>query len=200
VLLNNAGYGLPGAVEEAGADEVRAQFDINVFGLLHVIRAVAPYMRARRSGHIINISSIGGYAACAGWGVYGATKFAVEGLTEALAQELAPLGVFATVVEPGFFRTDFLDASSLVQTATHIDDYAASVGAMRGYASQLNHQQAGDPQKLAAALLLADSPRPPLRLPLGSGTVARLREKNTAVDGELEQWLTLANSTDFSAV
>jgi NAD(P)-dependent dehydrogenase (short-subunit alcohol dehydrogenase family) len=200
VLLNNAGYGLLGAVEEAGAQEVQALFDTNVFGLLHVTRAVLPFMRARRAGHVINISSIGGFSAYAGWGVYGATKFAVEGLTEALAQELAPLGIAATVVEPGFFRTDFLDASSLVQTAVRIDDYAASVGAMRGIAGQLNHKQPGDPQKLALALLaLADSATPPLRLPLGTDTVARLRQKNTTVEAELGQWLELAVSTDHDA-
>ena len=200
VLLNNAGYGLLGAVEEAGAQEVQALFDTNVFGVLHVLRAVLPFMRARRAGHVINISSIGGFSAYAGWGVYGATKFAVEGLTEALAQELAPLGIAATVVEPGFFRTDFLDASSLVQTAVRIDDYAASVGAMRGIAGDLNHQQPGDPQKLALALLaLADSSAPPLRLPLGTDTVARLRQKNATVEAELAQWLALAVSTDHDA-
>jgi NAD(P)-dependent dehydrogenase (short-subunit alcohol dehydrogenase family) len=200
VLLNNAGYGLLGAVEEAGAQEVQSLFDTNVFGLLHVTRAVLPFMRARRAGHVINISSIGGFSAYAGWGVYGATKFAVEGLTEALAQELAPLGIRATVVEPGFFRTDFLDASSLVQTAVRIDDYAASVGAMRGIAGELNHKQPGDPQKLALALLtLADSATPPLRLPLGTDTVARLRQKAATVDAELAQWLELSVSTDHDA-
>src|SRR5471032_2362148 len=131
VLVNNAGYGLLCAIEEGGADEVRALYDTNVFGLLNVTRAVLPSMRSRRGGHVINISSVGGYAASAGWGIYNSTKFAVEGISESLAQELAPLGIHATVVEPGFFRTDFLDAASLATTAHRIDDYAATVGAMR---------------------------------------------------------------------
>ncbi|CDG83672.1 oxidoreductase [Janthinobacterium agaricidamnosum] len=197
VLLNNAGFGLLGAVEESSAAEVKAIFETNVFGLLHVTRAVTPYMRTRKSGHIINISSIGGYASYAGWGVYGASKFAVEGLTEALAIELAPLGIRATVVEPGFFRTDFLAANSLLETRARIDDYAATVGAMRDFAAGYSHKQLGDPAKLASAMLvLADSEQPPVRLPLGTDTVAKIHEKNRFVEAELKQWLELANSTD----
>ncbi|NMG15420.1 oxidoreductase [Aromatoleum bremense] len=201
VLLNNAGYGLLGAVEEASAQEVERQFATNVFGVLNVTRAVLPHMRRAGKGHVINISSIGGYAAYAGWGVYGATKFAVEGLTEALAMELAPLGIHATVVEPGFFRTDFLDDASLVRTRRELDDYAATVGAMRDFSTSANHQQPGDPKKLSRALLvLADSPKPPVRLPLGTDTVARIAEKNRSVEAELEQWLTVAVSTDHDDV
>jgi hypothetical protein len=201
VLLNNAGYGLLGAVEEASAQEVERQFATNVFGVLNVTRAVLPHMRRAGKGHVINISSIGGYAAYAGWGVYGATKFAVEGLTEALAMELAPLGIHATVVEPGFFRTDFLDDASLVRTRRELDDYAATVGAMRTFSTSANHQQPGDPKKLSRALLvLADSPKPPVRLPLGTDTVARIGEKHRSVEAELEQWLTVAVSTDHDDV
>lgn len=199
VLVNNAGYGLLGAVEESSAAEVAAVFNTNVFGLLHVTRAITPFMRAQKSGHIINISSIGGYASYPGWGVYGATKFAVEGLSEALNLELAPLGVHATVVEPGFFRTDFLDQSSLSKTATEIDDYAGTVGAMRAFAAAASHQQPGDPAKLAGAILaLADSKAPPMRLPLGSDTVARIGEKNRRVETELREWVEVAHSTDFA--
>jgi NAD(P)-dependent dehydrogenase (short-subunit alcohol dehydrogenase family) len=200
VLVNNAGYGLLGAVEEANGDEVRALFDTNVFGLLNVSRAVLPVMRKQGSGHVINISSVGGYTAYAGWGVYGSTKFAVEGLSEAMAMELAPLGIQVTVVEPGFFRTDFLDASSLVATRDRIDAYAGTVGAMRDFAEGANHAQPGDPEKLAIALLrLADSEKPPVRLQLGSDTVQRVRAKNLFVEGELAQWLELAVSTDYAA-
>jgi NAD(P)-dependent dehydrogenase (short-subunit alcohol dehydrogenase family) len=200
VLVNNAGYGLLGAVEEANGDEVRALFDTNVFGLLNVSRAVLPLMRKQGSGHVINISSVGGYSSYAGWGVYGSTKFAVEGLSEAMAMELAPLGIQVTVVEPGFFRTDFLDASSLLATRDRIDAYAATVGAMRDFAEGANHAQPGDPEKLAAALLrLADSEKPPVRLQLGSDTVQRVRAKNLFVEGELTQWLELAVSTDYVA-
>jgi NAD(P)-dependent dehydrogenase (short-subunit alcohol dehydrogenase family) len=109
ILVNNAGRGLLGAVEEASDNEVRAVYETNVFGALNVLRAVLPGMRNRRSGHIVNISSVGGFVASTGWGVYNSTKFAVEGLSEALAQELAPLGVKVTIIEPGYFRTDFLD-------------------------------------------------------------------------------------------
>lgn len=201
VLLNNAGYGLLGAVEESSADEVEKLFATNVFGLLNVTRAVLPHMRRTGSGHVVNISSIGGYSAYAGWGVYGATKFAVEGLTEALAIELEPLGIHATVVEPGFFRTDFLDRSSLVKTAIEYPDYAATVGEMRALMASANHQQPGDPKKLAEALLvLADSPQPPVRLPLGSDTVAKIADKHRFVDRELEQWRSLAVSTDHDDV
>ncbi|HWU99305.1 MAG TPA: oxidoreductase [Oxalicibacterium sp.] len=198
ILVNNAGYGLLGAVEEASKEEIEPLFATNVFGVLAVTRAVLPHMRRQRSGHVINISSIGGYEAYYGWGVYGATKFAVEGLSEALHQELQPLGIHVTVVEPGFFRTDFLDASSLVTSGNQITDYADTVGVMRNVASNLSHAQPGNPAKLADAFLtLANAQNPPLRLPLGSDTVARIEQKNRSVAAELDQWRDLALSTDF---
>jgi NAD(P)-dependent dehydrogenase (short-subunit alcohol dehydrogenase family) len=201
VLVNNAGYGLLGAVEEASAEEVRALYETNVFGLLNVTRAVLPVMRKQGSGHVMNISSVGGYSAYQGWGVYGSTKFAVEGLSEAMAMELGPLGIKVTVVEPGFFRTDFLDTSSLVATRERIDDYAATVGAMREFAAGVNHAQPGDPLKLAGALLqLADSDTPPTRLQLGSDTVERVRAKNLFVEKEMAEWLDVALSTDHDDV
>lgn len=201
VLVNNAGYGLLGAVEEANAAEVESVFSTNVFGLLAVTRAVLPQMRAQHSGHVINLSSIGGYTAGApGWGVYCATKFAVEGLSEALHVELAPLGIHVTVVEPGYFRTDFLDGTSLSQTQQQIGDYSATVGAMREFAAGHNHQQPGDPARLAVAMLvLVDAEQPPLRLPLGSDTVEAIESKNAFVAEELRQWRELAMSTDFAA-
>jgi hypothetical protein len=201
VLVNNAGYGLLGAVEEASAGEVERQFATNVFGLLHVTRAVLPVMRRQGSGHVLNISSIGGYAAYPGWGVYGATKFAVEGLTEALAAELAPLGIRATVVEPGFFRTDFLDAGSVAKTAVELAAYEATVGEMRALMAGANHRQPGDPRNLAQALMrLADSDRPPLRLPLGSDTLAKIAEKHRLVEREVGAWRAVATSTDHDDV
>jgi NAD(P)-dependent dehydrogenase (short-subunit alcohol dehydrogenase family) len=197
ILLNNAGYGLLGAVEESSGPEIERMFATNVFGLLAVTRAVLPYMRRQRSGHIINISAIAGYAAFVGWGAYSATKFAVEGITEALAQEVAPLGIRATVVEPGFFRTDFLDDQSLVQTKARIADYDTTVGAMRKFAAGANHAQPGDPAKLAKAMIaLVNAPRPPLRMPFGSDTVAKIAEKNAQVGAEVAAWRSLAVSTD----
>ena len=186
ILLNNAGFGLLGAVEEATAPEIERVYATNVFGLLAVTRAVLPHMRRQRSGHVLNISSIGGYAASAGWGVYCSTKFAVEGITEALALELKPLGVHATVIEPGFFRTDFLDAQSLSVSPSHIDDYADTAGAMRSFAASANHAQPGDPAKLARALMtVVDAAEPPLRMPFGSDAVRRIEAKNAAVAQEL---------------
>jgi NAD(P)-dependent dehydrogenase (short-subunit alcohol dehydrogenase family) len=200
VLVNNAGYGLLGAVEEASTREVEDLFATNVFGLLNVTRAVLPYMRAAKSGHIMNLSSIGGYAAHAGWGLYGATKFAVEGISEALSIELAPLGIHSTVVEPGFFRTDFLSASSLVSTAKSIEDYASTVGTMRVFAEGADHQQPGDPARLADALMvIADAKTPPHRLPLGSDSVTRIEQKHRDVSAELNEWRSLALSADFTA-
>jgi NAD(P)-dependent dehydrogenase (short-subunit alcohol dehydrogenase family) len=200
VLINNAGFGLLGAVEEATQEEISRLYATNVFGLLAVTRAVLPYMRRQRSGHVINISSIGGYAGHEGWGVYCSTKFAVEGLTEALAAELKPLGIHATVVEPGFFRTDFLDASSLTVSPTVISDYEETVGAMRNFAARANHAQPGDPAKLAKAMVaLVNSPEPPVRMPFGSDTVARIEAKNAGVAAELARWRELSLSTDFGA-
>lgn len=199
ILLNNAGYGLLGAVEESSASEVERMFQTNVFGVLNVTRAVLPEMRRQRTGHVINISSIGGYAAYQGWGAYGATKFAIEGITEALALELKPLGIKATVVEPGFFRTDFLDDQSLVKTKIEIEDYAETVGAMRIFAAGANHAQPGDPAKLAKGMIkLAHADNPPLRMPFGSDTLARIAQKNAHVAGEVSAWRELAVSTDFA--
>ncbi|MGK9166175.1 SDR family NAD(P)-dependent oxidoreductase [Inquilinus limosus] len=198
VLLNNAGFGLLGAVEEATAEEVEALYRTNVFGLLAVTRAVLPQMRAQRSGRILNISSIGGYRSAPGFGVYCSTKFAVEGLSEALHHELAPLGIHVTVVEPGYFRTDFLDSSSLTTSGTRIGDYDGTAGATRSRAADLNHGQPGDPDKLASVLVaFADTPNPPLRLPLGSDTVAAIEAKHVADAAILAEWRSVAVSTDF---
>ena len=198
VLVNNAGYGLLGAVEEASADEVRRLYETNVFGLLNVTRAVLPQMRERRAGHVINISSLGGYRSAAGFGVYCSTKFAVEGLTEALHAELAPLGIRATVVEPGYFRTEFLEGQSLVTSPRVLDDYAASAGRVREAARQISLNQPGDPERLAQAMLaLVEAGDPPLRLPLGTDTLQALADKHAFVERETAQWRGLAASTDF---
>lgn len=189
VLVNNAGFGVLGAIEETSAAEVESVYRTNVFGLLNVTRAVLPQMRKQRLGYVINFSSLGGYAASGGWGVYGSTKFAVEGITEALYQEVKPLGISVTVVEPGFFRTNFLDSSSLVATAVTIADYAETVGKMREFAAGHNGQQPGDPQKLAMAIIeLAGLLEPPLRLPLGTDAVQRIQKKNSFVEQELQLW------------
>lgn len=198
VLVNNAGFGLLGAVEESSDADVRRMYDTNVFGLLNVTRAVLPTLRAQRAGHVINLSSLGGYRSGAGFGAYCSTKFAVEGLTEALHAELKPLGIHATVVEPGYFRTDFLDATSLTVAGAIIDDYDATSGNVRRIAAGLNHQQPGDPAKLAAAMItLADAATPPLRLPLGTDALRVIAEKNAYVAEETEAWKALAQSTDF---
>lgn len=199
ILVNNAGYGLLGAVEEATAEEIEKLYATNVFGLLKVTRAVLPHMRRQRSGHVMNMSSIGGYTSFPGWGVYGSTKFAVEALSEALSMELRPLGVKVTVVEPGFFRTDFLDESSLAISASSIADYRETpVGAMRDFAAEHNHGQPGDPARLAKAMItLGHSANPPLRMPFGSDTVDAIESKNARVAKELSAWRELAISTDF---
>ena len=199
ILVNNAGICLLGAVEESSAEEVERLFRTNVFGLLNVTRTLLPSMRQRRAGHIINIASVAGYSAYAGFGVYSSTKFAVEGLTEALRVELAPLGIHVTVVEPGFFRTDILDSDkSLITTTARIEDYDATAGATRDVVPGLSHHQPGDPVKLARALIeLANAADPPLRLPLGPDTLLRMSEKNALVQMETETWRDLAESTNY---
>jgi NAD(P)-dependent dehydrogenase (short-subunit alcohol dehydrogenase family) len=201
VLVNNAGFGLLSAVEEATNEEVKRNFEVNVFGLLNVTRAVLPYMRKERSGHVINISSVGGLTGNIGWGVYGSTKFAVEGLTEAMAKELAPLGIHATVVEPGLFRTEFLDVTSLTRTSRVIDDYAGTVGEMRSFATEVNKKQPGDPVKLAKALiLLANAEKPPVHLPMGKDTLTFFKEKMDLFEKDIEVWFDVITGTDHDDV
>jgi NAD(P)-dependent dehydrogenase (short-subunit alcohol dehydrogenase family) len=198
VLLNNAGFGLMGAVEEASQDEIEAVFRTNVFGLLAVTQAVLPHMRKARSGRILNISSIGGYRGSAGFGVYGATKFAVEALSEALRAELAPLGIHVTAVEPGYFRTDFMDASSLKVSRTVIADYSETAGKVRANAGRVNGAQPGNPARLAAIMVeLAHHPDPPVRLPLGADTVAAIEAKHASDAAILDRWRTVSLSTGF---
>lgn len=198
VLVNNAGFGLLGAVEEASAEEIRRVYETNVFGLLNVTRGVLPFMREARRGHVINISSVGGFQSGPGYGVYCSTKFAVEGLSEALHVELAPLGIKVTVVEPGYFRTDFLDSHSLVESPATIEDYAATSGEVRKLAKVYNQQQPGDPQKLAVAMIkLVQSANPPLRLALGTDTLRVIDAKLAAVQAETDAWRELSASTDF---
>ena len=200
VLLNNAGFGLLGAVEEATGEEVERLYRTNVFGLLSVSRAVLPQMRRQRCGHVLNMSSVGGYHGSVGFGVYCSTKFAVEGLSEALAAELKPLGIKVTIIEPGYFRSDFLDSQSPMVSPTSIDDYTETVGATRERARSVNHNQPGDPIKLAVAIVdLAGNPEAPLRLPFGSDTVAAIEAKNAFVASELAEWRSVSVSTDFDA-
>ena len=201
VVVNNAGRGLLGAVEEASDAAARAVYDANVFGSLNVIRAVLPTLRSQRSGHIINLSSIGGFRSSAGWGIYSSTKFAVEGFSEALHQEVAPLGIHVTIVEPGYFRTDFLDASSLETEANIIDDYAETSGATRAHATDVNHAQPGDPVKAAAAIVeLASAPEPPLRIQLGRDAFEGVAQKLEFVAQEQRAWREVAVSTDHDDV
>ncbi|TLS47003.1 SDR family NAD(P)-dependent oxidoreductase [Streptomyces montanus] len=167
VLVNNAGYGYLAALEEGEDHQVRALFDTNVFGLVDVTRAVLPGMREQRSGHIVNISSLGGLAAFGATGYYHATKFAVEGLSESLAAEVAPLGINVTIVEPGAFRTNW-SGPSMRQSATRIEDYEATAGARRKSTLDTYGHQPGDPERAAAAIMAAvDAENPPLRLLLG---------------------------------
>jgi NADP-dependent 3-hydroxy acid dehydrogenase YdfG len=198
VIVNNAGYGLMDAVEECSSSEVRNIFSTNVFGLLNVIRAVLPAMRSQHSGHIINLSSTVGFSAALACGIYSSTKFAVEGVSEALYAELLPLGIHVTVVEPGGFRTEFLREQSIVNAEASISDYAGSVGMIRGlFRDSKNIPLPGDPSKLAQAVLhLASSDNPPLRLPLGTDALQRMMEKNAFVEKKTGQWRTFAMSTD----
>ncbi len=198
VLLNNAGRGLLSAVEEVSDKAARAVFDVNLFGVLNTLRAALPTLRAQRSGLVLNMSSVGGFTTAPGWGLYAATKFALEGVSEALALELAPLGVRVTIVEPGGFRTDFLDDSSLHTEPAAIDDYRQSAGATRDFVPTANHAQRGDPLKLAAAVVdLAESGETPLRIQLGSDAVARVEAKLDFMRAELDRLRPIALSTDL---
>ncbi len=197
VLVNNAGYGLFGAVEEVSDGEIRQQFGTNFFGLLDLTRAVLPHMRAARSGHVLNVSSLGGFRGFAGVGIYNASKFAVEGLSEALAQEVKPLGISVTIVEPGSFRTDW-GGRSLAEAERSIDDYAPVVGAFREGLAKRNGVQRGDPARGALAIIAAvDSDTPPMRLVIGPDALIGMRMKLDSVAKELDDWESVTTSTDF---
>ena len=199
VLVNNAGYGVTGAVEEASETQIASIYDTNVFGLLRVTRAVLPYLRNQRSGHIVNLSSIGGLTGMPGWGIYNSTKFAVEGLSEALAAELAPLGIGVTIVEPGPFRTDFL-GGSLEKAAQVLPDYEVTAGKTRAGAVERNGKQPGDPAAAADAIIQAvTSPNPPLHLLLGKFAYERFHQKLDAFRREMESWRELTLATDFKS-
>ncbi len=197
-LINNAGRGLVGSVEETSDAEARAIFDVNVFGLLAVTRAVLPHMRAARSGLIVNLSSVGGFVAWPGWGVYAATKFAVEALSEAMTHELAPLGIRSVAIEPGPFRTNFLDGTSLVFASTELKDYASTAGAARSWATDTNYGQDGDPRKAAKIIVdPADRDDLPERIQLGSNAFEDVAAKLQRTSRDQATWRTVSLSADF---
>jgi NAD(P)-dependent dehydrogenase (short-subunit alcohol dehydrogenase family) len=199
VLVNNAGYGYLSALEEGEDEEVRAMFETNLFGLANMTKAVLPGMRARRSGHVVNISSMGGLIGFPGIGYYNATKFAVEGLSEALAREAAPLGIKVTIVEPGPFRTDWA-GRSLKTPKVAIADYAESAGARRAYVQNYSGTQQGDPVRGAEAIIRAvESPEPPLHLLLGKPAYDMAEAKFKEFRTEMEKWREVSLGADFPA-
>jgi len=199
VLVNNAGYGQLGVFEEASEEDLHRQFDTNVFGLARMTRAVLPAMRRRRSGHIINISSIGGVVGFDLCTLYGMSKFAVEGFSVNLAHDVAALGIHVTVVEPGFFRTDFLDATSVRFSGNLIDDYDAVRRKTETMYKDYNHQQPGDPAKFGPAIVqLANMKTPPLHLLLGSDAIEIIRKGLRERLSEIDAWESLSVSTDHN--
>lgn len=197
VLVNNAGYGLAGGIEEATEEEFMPVFETNVFGLMRVTRAFLPHFRHQRSGNIVNLSSIGGLIGSAGWGYYNASKFAVEGFSEALAAELAPLGVHVTIVEPGPFRTDFLGRSG-VEVKERIADYDATAGKTRQYFHDQAGKQKGDPLRAVHAIIqAAEAPQPPLHLVLGGLALQRMRGKLDQWKADLDTWQSITLGADF---
>lgn len=199
VVVNNAGYGLAGALEELSDDEARKNFDINVFGTLNIIRSVLPFLRRQRSGHLFNFSSIGGFnGGFAGFGIYCATKFAVHGLTESLAHEIRDFGIRATVVMPGYFRTNFLNDSSLNVPQNEIPDYKTVRETQQAHTAEINGNQAGDPDKAADVLIkVAEMDQPPVHLFLGKDAYALANAKMDLIKREMKEAETWATSTKF---
>ena len=197
VLVNNAGYGYMAAVEEGEDAEVRKLFDTNYFGVVDTLKAVLPGMRARRSGHVINISSMTGLVANPPNAYYSSTKFALEALTEALAKEVGPLGIKVTAIEPGAFRTDWA-ARSMQESSTPISDYDDNVGARKTLIKQVADHLPGDPRKVAeAVLMVAGLDGPPLRLLLGRDVLAAVREKIADLTASINHWESVTKNVNF---
>ena len=198
VIVNNAGYGLLGALEKATNSEARRLFDVDLFGPFSIIRAALPYLRTQRSGHIINVTSIAGRAPIAGAALYSAAKYALEGLSASLAQEVRPLGVKVTAVAPGAFRTDFLSDHSIRKSDAEDAAYAASVGRTSAAFGAMAGKQIGDPVRAAQAILaIVRAEEPPLHLLLGTDALRRAREKVDALIEEMDRWEEVTRSTDF---
>jgi NAD(P)-dependent dehydrogenase (short-subunit alcohol dehydrogenase family) len=197
VVVNNAGYGSMGSIEEITAEEVQRQFDVNVFGPLHVLRAVLPHLRERKSGHVINITSIGGLKTFPGVGVYNASKFALEAIGESLSQQVGPLGIKVTNIEPSGFRTDWAGRSASF-VDTQIEDYRATVGENLKGIQSYSGRQPGDPDRAAKIMYdLVRQENPPLHLPLGKAAVKGAKDKFTGLMKELEGVAEIGNSADF---
>ena len=199
VVVNNAGYGLVGALEELTDAESRANFEVNVFGSLNVIRKAMPYLRAQKSGHIFNIASVGGFSgAFPGFGIYCATKFAMHGFTESLAEEAKPFGIYATVVSPGYFRTNFLADSSLSVPKNAIADYENVREVEKLHKEAINFNQPGDPEKAADVMIaVAALKNPPVHLFLGQDAYNLATQKMESVKKELEMMKVSATATQF---
>lgn len=196
VLVNNAGYGHEGILEESPLEEMRRQFDVNVFGAVAVTKAFVPYLRQRRAGHILNITSMGGHITLPGIAYYCGSKFALEGISDTLSKELAPFDIFVTAVAPGSFRTDWA-GRSMQRTPRSISDYDASFDPVRQARVDKSGRQLGDPQKAARAMLtIIASPTPPAHLLLGSDALALVRDKLQRTVESIEQWEALSRSTD----
>ena len=200
VLVNNAGYGYLAAIEEGEDADVRALFETDLFGPVNLVKAVLPGMRARRRGHIVNVSSIGGLVTYPGVGYYHMVKFSIEAMSDTLAKELAPLGIGVTVVAPGAFRTDFRGPASIKQSVTRIDDYAGTAGKSRDGTLAGHRRQAGDPARGARAIIAAvEAERPPVHLLIGGDALDQFRGKLDALRQETDTWETVTRSTDFAA-
>jgi len=196
VLVNNAGYGHEGVMEESPLSEMRRQFDVNVFGAVAMIKAVLPFMRQRRRGHILNITSMGGHITMPGIAYYCGSKFALEGISEALGKEVQPLGIAVTAVAPGSFRTDWA-GRSMTRTPRAIADYDAIFDPIRKAREEKSGHQLGDPRKAARAMLAAiNADHPPAHLLLGSDALGLVRGKLAALQEELTAWETVTKSTD----
>lgn len=199
VIVNNAGYGLLGAVEECSEEQIRRNFETNFFGPLHITQAALPVCRAQHSGHFVFLSAAAAISNYAGFGIYGATKWALEGLAESLRAETALLGLKVTVVEPGPFRTDFI-SRSLERAATPLADYEKTAGRFAQFLAGVDGRQAGDPARAAQIIVdLVSSGRAPFRLPLGRYVIDKLKRKATTTAKDAADWETIAASADFPA-